>query len=660
LRLRSPFIPRRTRALTPRRRRARRQIREGVLASLRLGAGHSGQPLIYGISAALEVAALKAKRKARGADEPSPAPGGEVRPLRTCACRAHARRACALARQQGQRAAETSFVTTGAPFLTSNPPQAKPDARASAMGLADAEALELAAAEMAVAASALVAAEKDMAAAAALALAASPEALADAEAALEPLERSRAEAAASLERRMAAMEAAIASRRSPKESVAEKLRAQRQREMMEGLGMRAPEGGGAAAASGTGPGAGNGYEVILQGFNWDAHGVKPSWYARLAAAADSIAAAGFSTVWLPPATNSVSAQGYLPRDLYDLNSSYGDEGALRQLLRSLKGSGLKSVADIVINHRCAHSQKNGKWNQFGGRLAWDESAICRGNEQFGGTGAPSTGEPYSAAPNIDHSNQKVRASLSEWLCHMRAVGFDGWRFDYVKGYSGEFTRKYIDASVPALAFGEYWDACNYTGGVLDYNQDAHRQRIVNWCDKTGGTAAAFDFTTKGILQEAVGRGEYWRLVDSAGRMPGFAGLWATRAITFIENHDTGPPLAHWPFPQAELAQGYAYLLTHPGTPCVFWDHWEGSKHPGLRETINQLLAVRRGAKLSARSTVVVLKAAAEVYAACIDGKVVVKIGWGDFSPNALKLEGRHWDRACNGRNFAVWKAGEAL
>jgi alpha-amylase len=528
------------------------------------------------------------------------------------------------------------------------------------MGLADAEALELAAAEMAVAASALVAAETTLATAAAAALAAAPEQLADAEAALEPLERTRAEAAAVRERRMAAMEAAIASRRSPKETVAEKLRAQRQREMMEGLGLRAPDAAGAAAVAGTGPAAGNGYEVILQGFNWDAHTVRPSWYARLAGCVDAIAAAGFTSVWLPPATNSVSAQGYLPRDLYDLNSAYGDEGALRALLRAMKAAGLKSVADIVINHRCAHAQKNGKWNQFGGRLAWDESAICRGNEQFGGTGAPSTGEPYGAAPNIDHSNAKVRQSLSEWLCHMRAVGFDGWRFDYVKGYSGEFTRKYIDASVPLLAFGEYWDACAYTGGVLEYNQDAHRQRIVNWCDATGGTAAAFDFTTKGILQEAVGRCEYWRLVDSQGRMPGFAGLWATRAITFLENHDTGPPLAHWPFPQGELAQGYAYLLTHPGSPCVFWDHWDGAKFPGLHDTITQLLAVRRAAKIGARSTVVVLRAAAEVYAACIDGKLVVKIGFGDYSPNAVRLENRHWERACSGKNFAVWKAGPPL
>jgi alpha-amylase len=51
-------------------------------------------------------------------------------------------------------------------------------------------------------------------------------------------------------------------------------------------------------------------------------------------------------------------------------------------------------------------------------------------------------------------------------------------------------------------------------------QDGHRQRTVNWVDATGGTNAAFDFTTKGILQEALGRNELWRLVDAQVRFMG--------------------------------------------------------------------------------------------------------------------------------------------
>jgi hypothetical protein len=36
--------------------------------------------------------------------------------------------------------------------------------------------------------------------------------------------------------------------------------------------------------------------------------------------------------------------------------------------------------------------------------------------------------------------------------------------------------------------------------------------------------------------------------------------------------DTGSTLNHWPFPSHRLQEGYAYILTHPGTPCVFYDH----------------------------------------------------------------------------------------
>lgn len=464
-----------------------------MLSALESASSAQGQSLIYGASAALTVSALKFRQKHRAGGVESSNAGGQGAGLR---------------------------------------PQV------SSPGLEAAEALELAAAEMAVAASALVAAEKrvgaaacallgaeeeEEAAAAAAALAGgavgtqpalSVESLVWAQSEMELLEKARSEAALILERRMAAMEAALASRRSPHESIEERLRASRKSAMLAGLGGRdarfdpapppaavvapppSPDDDLPSAAGGTGPGVGNGGEIILQGFNWDSCKAQPAWYDRLAALAEQIAAAGFSIVWLPPGTNSVSPQGYLPRDLYDLNSAYGSEGSLRAALRTLREARVKCVADIVINHRCAHAQKDGKWNQFGGRLAWDESAICRGNAEFGGTGAPSTGEPYPAAPNVDHTNAKVRQSLSDWLVWMRGVGYDGWRFDYVKGYSGEATRHYIDASVPKIAFGEYWDACSYTNGVLDYNQDAHRQRTVNWCDRTGGAAAAFDFTTK--------------------------------------------------------------------------------------------------------------------------------------------------------------------
>jgi len=49
-------------------------------------------------------------------------------------------------------------------------------------------------------------------------------------------------------------------------------------------------------------------------------------------------------------------QGYLPTDLYNLNSQYGSEGELRSCVRTMHDANLKVIADIVINHRCAAAQ----------------------------------------------------------------------------------------------------------------------------------------------------------------------------------------------------------------------------------------------------------------------------------------------------------------
>ncbi len=74
-----------------------------------------------------------------------------------------------------------------------------------------------------------------------------------------------------------------------------------------------------------------------------------------------------------------------------------------------------------------------------------------------------------------------------------------WDVDcFIFGYAAKF-----EASELMFAVGEYWDSCNYSGYHLDKNQDSHRQRIINWIDGTGGPSTAFDFTTKGTLQEAV-------------------------------------------------------------------------------------------------------------------------------------------------------------
>jgi len=68
-------------------------------------------------------------------------------------------------------------------------------------------------------------------------------------------------------------------------------------------------------------GTGTGHEILCQGFNWESN-VSGRWYMKLKEIASELASIGFTVVWLPPPTESVSPEGYMPKDLYNLNSRY--------------------------------------------------------------------------------------------------------------------------------------------------------------------------------------------------------------------------------------------------------------------------------------------------------------------------------------------------
>ncbi|KAK8659257.1 hypothetical protein V6N13_029465 [Hibiscus sabdariffa] len=394
-------------------------------------------------------------------------------------------------------------------------------------------------------------------------------------------------------------------------------------------------------------GTGTGFEILCQGFNWESH-KSGRWYMELKEKASEISSLGFTVIWLPPPTESVSPEGYMPKDLYNLNSRYGTIDELKELVKSLHEAGLKVLGDVVLNHRCAHfKNQNGIWNIFGGRLNWDDRAVVCDDPHFQGRGNKSSGDSFHAAPNIDHSQDFVRKDIKEWLGWLRQeIGYDGWRLDFVRGFWGGYVKDYLDASEPYFAVGEYWDSLSYTYGEMDHNQDPHRQRIIDWINATNGTAGAFDVTTKGILHSALERCEYWRLSDQKGKPPGVVGWWPSRAVTFIENHDTGSTQGHWRFPGGKEMQGYAYILTHPGTPAVFYDHIFSH----YRSEIAALISIRNRNQIHCRSTIKIVKAERDVYAAIMDEKVVTKIGPGYYEPPSGP---QRWSVALEGKDYKV-------
>ena len=392
--------------------------------------------------------------------------------------------------------------------------------------------------------------------------------------------------------------------------------------------------------------SGNSQAVLLQGFHWNsARYSNPNWYNTLLNNVSDLKGMGITHVWFPPPSDSGAVEGYMPRQLNNLNSKYGSSAELTNVVRAFTNNGIKAVADVVVNHRVGTTGWSDLTNPN-----WTTWAIVNNDECNCGLGNADTGDGFSAARDLDHRNVgEVQNGITTWLnSTIKPVGFSGLRFDYVKGFGASYAGQYANAFGAEFCVGELWTDLN----LNDVNP--HRQAIMNWINGTNNSCGAFDFTTKGLLNDALANGNYWRLKDSAGKPQGALGWWPAMSVTFVDNHDTGPSEScssgqnHWPVPCGAVMQGYAYILSHPGIPTVYYPHiynW------GLKTPIAALMAARKAAGVHSTSAVAIQQATQGLYAAIITGttrQLAMKIGPNSWSPGA------GWTLQTSGTNYAVW------
>jgi alpha-amylase len=388
-------------------------------------------------------------------------------------------------------------------------------------------------------------------------------------------------------------------------------------------------------------------DVMLQGFHWGSHrggrdtaGHKISWYRVVRDNAAAVRAAGFTWAWLPPASDSLSPHGYIPRRWHVLDSAYGWEGELREAIQAL--GPVRAMGDLVLNHRVGAHTPGADFEAPA--FPDNRAAVVRDDESGVGTGSHDTGDRHPAGRDLDHTNPGVRDAVKEYLRRLHDVGFRGWRYDLVKGYHGRFVAEYNAASSPGFSVGEYFDG--------------DRHKVAGWIDSAHNSSAAFDFPTRFRLFDACRNDDYSPLCSwDWGRMSpgGLIGIRPGRAVTFLDNHDTEYRREHEDhyeghvrhFPGTTVDMGYAYLLTHPGTPCVFWPHFFDWGEP-TRRRIEALLRARRQGGLHAESHVEIKEAKRGLYAAYVGGRVAMKLGSQGWHP------GGGWNLTADGEKFAVW------
>src|SRR5574337_765048 len=106
--------------------------------------------------------------------------------------------------------------------------------------------------------------------------------------------------------------------------------------------------------------------VIMQAFYWDCprlEGKEYQWWNYVREKVPSLKGAGFTALWLPPASKAANlggpSMGYDPYDYYDLGDIdqkgsiktwFGSKNELLGLIGSSHDHGMQVYADIVINH----------------------------------------------------------------------------------------------------------------------------------------------------------------------------------------------------------------------------------------------------------------------------------------------------------------------
>lgn len=357
--------------------------------------------------------------------------------------------------------------------------------------------------------------------------------------------------------------------------------------------------------------------VMLQGFYWNSYA--DTQWTNLESQAEELSQS-FDLIWIPQSgwCGSMTNMGYTPKYYWNQRSAFGTEAELRSMIQTFKRLGTGIIADVVVNHR---EPTNG-WFGYpietyqGETYQMLPTDICRNDD--GGKSLTEaqrqgislsenndTGEDWNGCRDVDHKSENARRIIRAYTKYLiDDLGYTGFRYDMVKGFSAQYIAEYNQYAKPQFSVGEYWDS---------------NQNIKNWIRNTKGddgnpTSAAFDFQFRYNVRDAINKGS-WAYLKTDNRLIADNQM-KPYAVTFVENHDMEYRSANEqqdPI-RRDTLQANAFLLAMPGTPCVFLTHWMAYK-----PEIQLMIEVRKLAGITNTSTYTTRFAQTTYYAAEITG-----------------------------------------
>jgi len=354
--------------------------------------------------------------------------------------------------------------------------------------------------------------------------------------------------------------------------------------------------------------------VMLQGFYWDYYDDTDwgTWNALKGQANDL---EGYiDLIWVPNSARTkndycvehaategsgwLKDMGYMPCWwLNHDNTIFGNTSDLKSMIATYKEKGIGIIEDVVINH------KNGQndWCDFPNEsvtvgdktytLNWTLADICNNDNggyvrtMFDITGAADTGDDFDGCRDLDHTGANVQQNVKTYLDYLqKELGYSGFRYDMVKGYGPQYVGIYNAYAKPTFSVGEFWDSWEGTKWWVDGTK---QNGLVQ--------SAAFDFPLKFLINYAF-NGDFSQNALTGSNALALNDSYKRYSVTFVDNHDTyrdGTKMSN----DHNVLAANAFILSMPGTPCIFLPHWKTHK-----AALKRMIAARKAAGITNQST----------------------------------------------------------
>ena len=343
--------------------------------------------------------------------------------------------------------------------------------------------------------------------------------------------------------------------------------------------------------------------VMMQAFYWDApqqEKQEGNWWNNIAEHVEALGKSGFNALWLPPVSKASDhrSMGYDPYDYFDLGdfdqkggtkTLFGNRAELEALIAKAHANGVGLYADMVINHNSGADEE--EVNPLDGQKRWTKFNPKSGKfPRDWNSFHPSRfeqvmveGENFAGFPHLCHRNPDVYRAMFDYARMLiEELGFDGFRFDFAKGFGSWI--------IGILAKYRYVKDGNEFTPFVVAELWSGPEEIGAWIDRanrmTDNQISAFDFPLRYKLKDVCDTLNYdLRNLTDDGAVVAARPMHAT---TFVDNHDMGDNVI-----ANDKMLAYSFILVHEGYPCIFWyDYYNnGLGRGGTPNGIDALIQV---------------------------------------------------------------------